>query len=169
MAGVPIVLEAAIEVNATKGEDGVSAVDRPEHAGLFGVIAGDGFAARLDHARTDELLRQNLNRWQKGLVGRNGLGLVRLAVDATGERCMEPRMLLDAIGRPHYLEPEEGSGIPSGELLALRGSFPPHSRSQLRPARSLTAHGALSGAVPTLLSVAADGKKKSLLAKMMVR
>jgi hypothetical protein len=48
-------------------------------------------------ARAGDLLRQNLDRWHKGLIAANGLGLGRLAAAARTERCLEPRSFLDAI------------------------------------------------------------------------
>lgn len=39
---------------ASKGEDGVSALDRPEHARVFEALCDEGFAGGFDDARADE-------------------------------------------------------------------------------------------------------------------
>src|SRR5260221_411479 len=41
---LPVVCEAAIEMRAAKGEDGVGAFDGPEHAGLFEAMTDDSLA-----------------------------------------------------------------------------------------------------------------------------
>ncbi|MBL8229857.1 MAG: hypothetical protein JNL98_15320 [Bryobacterales bacterium] len=68
--------------------------DAEASARMINIEASTVSAAR---SRAGELLRQNLDHWTQGLVGRNGLELGRLAVAAKGERCMDARMFLDAI------------------------------------------------------------------------
>src|SRR5271165_6189650 len=53
-ACLPVILEAAIEVATSQGDDRVGAANGPEHAGLFQAGANDGLAASLDHTGADE-------------------------------------------------------------------------------------------------------------------
>ena len=41
----PVVLKAAVEVTATKSEDGISAANGPEHTGALEALTDDGFAS----------------------------------------------------------------------------------------------------------------------------
>ena len=49
-ARLPVVLQSAIEVAATQGNDGVSPSNRPEHAGLFEAGTDDRLASSFDDA-----------------------------------------------------------------------------------------------------------------------
>lgn len=137
-----------------------------DSARMINIEASTVEAAR---TRADELLRQNLDRWQKGLIGRNGLGLGRLAVAAKGERCMEPRMFLDAIdGRITWSRKKDLEF----HLLSCWHCVDHFCRIReadfaLRETKPLT--DAESEPLRKLLDVVAPTRKKSLLAKMIGR
>jgi len=48
-------------------------------------------------ARADELLRNVLDQWRRGLVAENGLTLGRLATGTLGERCLPAKAYLDTL------------------------------------------------------------------------
>ena len=63
---------------ATEGEDGVGAVDRPEHAGLFETRTDDGFATGFDDAgANEEVLLAEL-----GIAHAFGMGFKVVGFDA---------------------------------------------------------------------------------------
>lgn len=135
-------------------------------ARMINIEASTVEAAR---SRADELLRQNLDRWQKGLVGRNGLRLGGLVQGIKGERCMEPRMFLDAIdGRITWSRKKDlefhlvSCWYCVDHFCCIR-----EADFALRETKPLTEQEAAP--FRTLLSVPAEGKKKGLLAKMMGR